>query len=173
MQNNIKKLTNMGLLVALALVISLIELQIPVPVPIPGAKLGLSNIIILASLYLYGFKAALTISLLKSFMLVLITGAVTSFFYSAAGAILASIAMFLALKFHGRVFSFIGVSEIGAFAHNLGQIIVASIIMENIRMFYYFPLLVFVGTFSGLFVGLSSNFIISHMEKIGVGEKIQ
>lgn len=173
MQNNIKKLTNMGLLVALALVISLIELQIPVPVPIPGAKLGLSNIIILASLYLYGFKAALTISLLKSFMLVLITGAVTSFFYSAAGAILASIAMFIALKFHGRVFSFIGVSEIGAFAHNLGQIIVASIIMENIRMFYYFPLLVFVGTFSGLFVGLSSNFIISHMEKIGVGEKIQ
>ena len=173
MQNNIKKLTNMGLLVALALVISLIELQIPVPVPIPGAKLGLSNIIILASLYLYGFKAALTISLLKSFMLVLITGAVTSFFYSAAGAILASIAMFIALKFHGRVFSFIGVSEIGAFAHNLGQIIVASIIMENIKMFYYFPLLVFVGTFSGLFVGLSSNFIISHMEKIGVGEKIQ
>lgn len=173
MQNNIKKLTNMGLLVALALVISLIELQIPVPVPIPGAKLGLSNIIILASLYLYGFKAALTISLLKSFMLVLITGAVTSFFYSAAGAILASIAMFLALKFHGRVFSFIGVSEIGAFAHNLGQIIVASIIMENIKMFYYFPLLVFVGTFSGLFVGLSSNFIISHMKKIGVGEKIQ
>lgn len=173
MQNNIKKLTNMGLLVALALVISLIELQIPVPVPIPGAKLGLSNIIILASLYLYGFKAALTISLLKSFMLVLITGAVTSFFYSAAGAILASIAMFLALKFHGRVFSFIGVSEIGAFAHNLGQIIVASIIMENIKMFYYFPLLVFVGTFSGLFVGLSSNFIISHMEKIGVGEKIK
>ena len=173
MQNNIKKLTNMGLLVALALVISLIELQIPVPVPIPGAKLGLSNIIILASLYLYGFKAALTISLLKSFMLILITGAVTSFFYSAAGAILASIAMFIALKFHGRVFSFIGVSEIGAFAHNLGQIIVASIIMENIKMFYYFPLLVFVGTFSGLFVGLSSNFIISHMEKIGVGEKKQ
>lgn len=173
MGKNIKDLTNMALLVALALIISLIELQIPVPVPIPGAKLGLSNIIILASLYLYGFKAALTISLLKSFMLVLITGAVTSFFYSAAGAILASIAMFLALKFHGRVFSFIGVSEIGAFAHNLGQIIVASIIMENIKMFYYFPLLVFVGTFSGLFVGLSSNFIISHMEKIGVGEKIK
>nr|WP_072537702.1 Gx transporter family protein [Anaerococcus mediterraneensis] len=173
MQGKIKKLTNMGLLVALALVISLIELQIPVPVPIPGAKLGLSNIIILASLYLYGFRAALTISLLKSFMLVLITGAVTSFFYSAAGAILASIAMYIALKFHDRVFSFIGVSEIGAFAHNLGQIIVASIIMENIKMFYYFPLLVFVGTFSGLFVGLSSNFIISHMKKIGVGEKIQ
>ena len=77
MGKNIKDLTNMALLVALALIISLIELQIPVPVPIPGAKLGLSNIIILVSLYFYGFKASLTIALLKSFMLVLITGAVT------------------------------------------------------------------------------------------------
>ena len=138
MDKSIRKLTNMALLVALALVISVIELQIPMPVPIPGAKLGLSNIIILVSLYFYGFKASLTIALLKSFMLVLITGAVTSFFYSAAGAILSSIAMYISLKFHDRVFSFIGVSEIGAFFHNLGQIIVSTIIMENIKMFYYF-----------------------------------
>src|SRR5699024_2372351 len=97
--------------------------------------------------------------------------AVTSFFYSAAGAILSSIAMALALKFHDRLFSFIGVSEIGAFAHNLGQIIVAAIIMENIKMFNYFPLLVLVGTFSGFFVVLSSNFIIKHMKKLSIGEK--
>ena len=82
---NIKKLTNMALLLALALVISVVELQIPMPVPIPGAKLGLSNIIILVSLYFYGFKASLTISLLKSFMLVLITGAVSSLFFSEVG----------------------------------------------------------------------------------------
>ena len=170
---NIKKLTNMALLLALALVISVVELQIPMPVPIPGAKLGLSNIIILVSLYFYGFKASLTISLLKSFMLVLITGAVSSFFYSAVGAILSTIAMLIALKFHDKLFSFIGVSEIGAFAHNLGQIIVSVIVMENIKMFYYLPLLVFVGTFSGFFVGLSSNFIIKHMKKLEVGEKLK
>ena len=171
MKTNVRKITNLALLTAMALAISLIEHYIPLPIPIPGAKLGLSNIIILVSLYFYGFKASLTIALLKSFMLVLITGAVTSFFYSAAGAILSSIAMALALKFHDRLFSFIGVSEIGAFAHNLGQIIVAAIIMENIKMFTYFPLLVLVGTFSGFFVGLSSNFIIKHMKKLSIGEK--
>ncbi len=170
---NTKKLTNMALLLALALVISVVELQIPMPLPIPGAKLGLSNIIILVSLYFYGFKASLTISLLKSFMLVLITGAVTSFFYSAAGAILSTIAMVIALKFHDKLFSFIGVSEIGAFAHNLGQIIVSTIVMENIKMFYYLPLLVFIGTFTGFFVGLSSNFIIKHMKKLDIGEKLK
>lgn len=170
---NTKKLTNMALLLALALVISVVELQIPMPVPIPGAKLGLSNIIILVSLYFYGFKASLTISLLKSFMLVLITGAVSAFFYSAAGAILSTIAMVIALRFHDKLFSFIGVSEIGAFAHNIGQIIVSVIVMENIKMFYYLPLLVFVGTFTGFFVGLSSNFIIKHMKKLYVGEKLK
>ena len=172
MNKDIRKITTMALLVAMALAISLVEHFIPLPIPIPGAKLGLSNIIILVSLYFYGFKTSLTIALLKSFMLVLITGAVTSFFYSAAGAILSSIAMAIALRYHNRLFSFIGVSEIGAFAHNLGQIIVSTIIMENIKMFTYFPALVLVGTFSGFFVGLSSNFIIKHMKKIRVGENV-
>ena len=120
------------------------------------------------SLYFYGFKASLTIALLKSFFFFFITGAVTSFFYSAAGAILSSIAMFVGLKYHERVFSFIGISEIGAFSHNLGQIIVACFVMSNIKMMYYFPMLVLVGTISGFFVGISSNFIITHMKKIGV-----
>lgn len=173
MKTNVRKITNLAILTAMALAISLIEHYIPLPIPIPGAKLGLSNIIILVSLYFYGFKASLTISLLKSFMLVLITGAVSAFFYSAAGAILASIAMVLALKFHDKLFSFIGVSEIGAFAHNLGQIIVSVVVMENIKMFYYLPLLVFVGTFTGFFVGLSSNFIIKHMKKLDIGEKLK
>ena len=168
MENNLRKTVNLALLVTLALVISLVEMQLPMPVPIPGAKLGLSNIILLVSLYFYGFKASLTIALLKSFLLVLITGAVTSFFYSAAGAILSSIAMFVGLKYHERVFSFIGISEIGAFSHNLGQIIVACFVMSNIKMMYYFPMLVLVGTISGFFVGISSNFIITHMKKIGV-----
>ena len=168
MENNLRKTVNLALLVTLALVISLVEMQLPMPVPIPGAKLGLSNIILLVSLYFYGFKASLTIALLKSFLLVLITGAVTSFFYSAAGAILSSIAMFVGLKYHERVFSFIGISEIGAFSHNLGQIIVACFVMSNIKMMYYFPMLVLVGTISGFFVGISSNFIITNMKKIGV-----
>lgn len=40
--------------------------------------------------------------------------------------------------------------------------------MQNIKMFYYFPVLVFIGIFTGFFVGLSSNFIIEHLKKLGV-----
>lgn len=167
MARGIKRITDLSLLTAMALAVSLIEHYIPLPIPIPGAKLGLSNIILLVSLYFYGFKSALVIGIMKSFLLVLITGFVTSFFFSLTGAIFASIFMNLALKGLDRSFSFIGVSEIGAFFHNFGQVLVSVIVMENIKMYYYFPLLVFIGTFSGFFVGLSSNYLIRHMEKIG------
>ncbi|WP_058990649.1 Gx transporter family protein [Anaerococcus rubeinfantis] len=166
--NGLKVYINLALLLALSLAVSLIESAIPMPVPIPGARLGFSNIIILVSICLYDFKKALCVSILKSFLLVLITGSVMSFFYSFVGAIFSTTAMYFSLKKVDDDFSLIGVSEIGAFFHNLGQIFVAIFFMQNIKMFYYFPVLVFIGIFTGFFVGLSSNFIVEHLEKIGV-----
>lgn len=166
--NRLKVYINLALLLALSLAVSLIESAIPMPVPIPGARLGFSNIIILVSICLYDFKKALCVSILKSFLLVLITGSVMSFFYSFVGAIFSTTAMYFSLKKVDDDFSLIGVSEIGAFFHNLGQILVAIFFMQNIKMFYYFPVLVFIGIFTGFFVGLSSNFIVEHLEKIGV-----
>lgn len=164
----LKIYVNLALLTALSLVISLIESMVPMPVPIPGARLGFSNIIILIAIYFYDYKKALTVSILKSFLLVLITGSVMSFFYSIVGAIFSTSAMYFAIKKLDDDFSLIGVSEIGAFSHNLGQIIVAIFFMQNIKMFYYFPILVFIGIFTGFFVGLSTGFMIKHLEKIGV-----
>ncbi|WP_416334474.1 Gx transporter family protein [Anaerococcus sp. DFU013_CI05] len=167
---DIKKITNIGLLTAMALAISLIEHMIPIPVPIPGAKLGFSNMIILLTLYFYGLKSALLVGILKSFLLMLITGSVTAFFYSFAGAILASISMGLSLKLLNKFSSFIGISEIGAFFHNLGQILVAAVFMGNIKMLIYFPALVMMGVFTSFFVGLSVNYVASHMDKLNIGD---
>ncbi|EGC83030.1 Gx transporter family protein [Anaerococcus hydrogenalis] len=164
----LKIYVNLALFTALSLAISLIESMVPMPVPIPGARLGFSNIIILIAIYFYDYKKALTVSILKSFLLVLITGSVMSFFYSIVGAIFSTSAMYFAIKKLDDDFSIIGVSEIGAFSHNLGQIIVAIFFMQNIKMFYYFPILVFIGIFTGFFVGLSTGFMIKHLEKIGV-----
>ena len=164
----LKIYVNLALFTALSLAISLIESMVPMPVPIPGARLGFSNIIILIAIYFYDYKKALTVSILKSFLLVLITGSVMSFFYSIVGAIFSTSAMYFAIKKLDDDFSLIGVSEIGAFSHNLGQIIVAIFFMQNIKMFYYFPILVFIGIFTGFFVGLSTGFMIKHLEKIGV-----
>lgn len=168
--NQTKKITNTALLTAMALAISLIEHSLPIPVPIPGAKLGFSNMIILLSLYIYGFKAAFIVGILKSFLLMLITGSVTAFFYSLSGAIFSIISMALALKFIFKYTSFIGISEIGAFFHNFGQILVASIVMSNIKMYIYFPALVIMGIFTSFFVGLSVNYVTSHIERLNIGD---
>lgn len=167
---DIRNVTNIALLTAMALAISLLEHMIPLPVPIPGAKLGFSNMIILITLYMYGFKSALIVGVLKSFLLMLITGSVSAFFYSIAGAILSAIAMAISLKYLSKIASFIGISEIGAFFHNLGQIIVAMVFMGNVKMIIYFPALVIMGVFTSFFVGLSVNYVTSHMKKINLGD---
>ncbi len=167
---DIRNITNIALLTAMALAISLLEHMIPLPVPIPGAKLGFSNMIILITLYMYGFKSALIVGVLKSFLLMLITGSVSAFFYSISGAILSSIAMAISLKYLSKIASFIGISEIGAFFHNLGQILVAMVFMGNVKMIIYFPALVIMGVFTSFFVGLSVNYVTSHMKKINLGD---
>ena len=167
---DIRNITNIALLTAMALAISLLEHMIPLPVPIPGAKLGFSNMIILITLYMYGFKSALIVGVLKSFLLMLITGSVSAFFYSIAGAILSSIAMAISLKYLSKIASFIGISEIGAFFHNLGQILVAMVFMGNVKMIIYFPALVIMGVFTSFFVGLSVNYVTSHMKKLNLGD---
>ena len=57
----VKRLAELALLTALALIIFVIELQIPNPVPVPGAKLGLANIITVFSVYHYRPKEVLLI----------------------------------------------------------------------------------------------------------------
>lgn len=167
---DIRNITNIALLTAMALAISLLEHMIPLPVPIPGAKLGFSNMIILITLYMYGFKSALIVGVLKSFLLMLITGSVSAFFYSIAGAILSAIAMAISLKYLSKITSFIGISEIGAFFHNLGQILVAMVFMGNVKMIIYFPALVIMGVFTSFFVGLSVNYVTTHMKKLNLGD---
>ena len=148
-----------SLLVAIGLALSVIESSIPIPIAIPGARLGLSNMVILVSLVIFGFKEAFSISILKSILLMLVTGSVSSFFYSITGAILSSITMFLAYRYMSNIFSLIGVSILGALAHNAGQVSVAALILNNIKVFSYLPMLLLLSLFTGYFVGLASIYI--------------
>ena len=59
-----------------------------------------------------------------------------------------------------KVFSVTGVSIAGGVAHNLGQILVAAVLVENIRIFVYFPVLIFSGVASGVIIGMTAYFIL-------------
>lgn len=161
-----RRLVFLSVLTAIALVISLIEQLIPVPIGVPGAKLGFSNIVILTTIMVFGPKDGMIVGLMKSFLLMLITGSVTSFWFSLSGAFFSTLVMGIVYKKFIPPFSLIGTSEFGALAHNFGQLIVASIVLENLKIFYYMPILTLVGLATGFFVGLSCNFVGPHLKKI-------
>lgn len=164
---NLRKQIFLGLMVAIAVAIGFIETMVPLPVPLPGARLGLSNVVVLTTIVVFGSKEGFTVAILKSVLLMLVTGNVTSFFYSGTGALLSSLAMIISLRTIKSA-SLIGISFIGSFFHNLGQIATAIVMVHNMGLLTYLPLLLILGLFTGYFVGLTAIYASRHLETIGV-----
>ena len=130
-----------GILLALALLLSYVEVLLPLSIGIPGVKLGLANLASLVCLYLFGNMAAIL--------------------YSLSGAALSLTAAALAKRSGG--FSELGVSVLGAVFHNLGQLIVASLVVQNRGLFWYFPLLLLAGVIMGALIGLLTAEVLKHL----------
>lgn len=149
-----------GMLTALALLMSYVEAQVPAFFAVPGMKLGLVNIVVLAALYLLGAQAALVISLLRVFLAAAMFGNGMSLYFSAAGALLSGLVMILLkLKFHR-----VTVSVAGGIAHNIGQILVAMIVMETGMVAWYLVVLWFSGLASGALIGILGNELVKRLE---------
>lgn len=161
----LNKIIFLSLLVSIGLALSILESAIPLPITVPGAKLGLSNMVILVTLVIFGFKEALVVGILKSIVLVLVTGSISSFLYSISGAIFSCITMFIVYRYCSRFFSLIGVSIFGAVSHNFAQVSVASLMMYNARIYSYLPILLLMSLFTGYFVGLASIYISKNLQK--------
>ena len=153
-----KKMTFLSLMVAYSLVLYIIETYIPNPLIaiFPGAKLGLSNIITLISLMILGIKNTCIILTIRIILSSIFAGPISYLLFSAGGAYLSLIFMYLASKI--KDFSLIGVSIIGAIGHNIGQLLVASIIVENINMIGYLPFMLIASLLTGMFIGLVSKY---------------
>lgn len=161
----IRKMVFISILVSIGLALSVLESAIPLPIAMPGARLGLSNMVVLVTIIVFGFKDGIKVAMLKSTVLMLVTGSISSFIYSISGAILSCIMMYIAFKYWSRLFSLIGVSIIGALSHNFAQVSVASVIMNNLRIYTYLPFLMLMSLFTGYFVGLSSEFIVKNLKR--------
>lgn len=149
----IKKISRLAMLLAISVVLNIVESFFPIFNGIvPGLKIGLANIVTLLVLYVYGFKDALIISILRVFLVAILRTGLFSmnFFFSLGGAILSILVMIMAKKF--TKLSIIGVSIIGSIFHTIGQILVA-IIMYNINMFYYIGWTLIFTIPTGIIVG--------------------
>ena len=161
-----KKMVFLGLMVGYSLILYILETYIPNPfiVFFPGAKLGLTNIITLVSLLIFGFKETFIIVTVRVILSSIFAGPMSYLLFSIGGAYFSLIVMFLVNKIKG--FSVIGVSIAGAIAHNIGQLLVASILVENFLMITYLPFMLATSLVTGLFVGIVSQFCYSKMDRI-------
>ena len=147
-----------GLLAAVALIFSYVEVLFPVFIAVPGVKLGIANIVIIIALYYLDGRYALAINVVRVFIAGLLFSGVFGILYSLAGALL-SLGTMVLLKRTER-FSVTGVSIAGGVTHNLGQILVAAVVVGNIKVFVYFPVLIISGVISGAVIGILAQFIL-------------
>lgn len=156
----------LGIFLALAVVFGYVEALIPVPVPVPGIKLGLTNLVITAILYVYGYKEALVITVLRVFIIGFLFGNLFSIVYGLAGAILSLTAM--ALVKRTGLFRVISVSAAGGVMHNTGQVIMAYFMVTGFPVNWYLPLLMLAGVGAGLLTGIADALIIPRLHRFGV-----
>ena len=138
------------------------ESQLRAFVAIPGVKLGLANIAVVFVLYKLGWKEAVLISLVRVFMVSVLFGTAVSLFYSVAGAVLSLTGMVL-LKKTG-LFSTVAVSVTGGVLHNVGQILMACLLLETNVIVYYLPFLILSGVIAGVVIGAVSAIMVTRVQ---------
>jgi heptaprenyl diphosphate synthase len=162
--NETKKVTQYGLLVALALILSYVEAQVPALFAVPGMKLGLTNVVVLFALYHMGERSAMTVNLLRIFLVSLLFGNGMSMAYSIAGGLLSGLVMIL-LKKTGK-FRIATVSVAGGVAHNVGQILAAMVLLKTTMVGWYLLVLWFTGIASGLLIGILGGELGRRLERL-------
>jgi heptaprenyl diphosphate synthase len=83
--------------------------------------------------------------------------------YSFAGALLSFLVMLL-VKRLGKL-SVIGVSVLGGVSHNIGQILVAIVVLETKSLIYYLPVLLLAGIISGIAIGVLGGMVTKRISR--------
>lgn len=159
---NSKRIARYALLTALAMVLSWLESLVPLSVAVPGVKLGLTNLVVIFALYRMSAGDAFAISLVRVVLVSFTFGNAYAFAYSLAGAVLSFLIMWGLKK--SRAFSTVGVSVAGGVGHNLGQIGVAAIVLENSGIFLYLPALLISGTLAGVCIGVVGGILVNRLK---------
>ena len=148
---NNRKLVTMALFITAAMMLSYIESLFPFFFGVPGMKLGLANLAVVMALYLYGWREALMVNVLRILLTGLLFGNMFSVLFSLSGALVSFICMLSARKLG---LSLYGVSMAGGVFHNAGQLLTAAFIVQTVELGYYAPFLLAAGLVTGFLIGV-------------------
>lgn len=156
-----KNIAKMGMMVAVAFVLSYVESMLPLNFGIPGIKAGFSNIVVIFSLFTFNSVTTFGIAVVRIILCGLTFGSLSSMLYSLAGGILSFLVMLLLKK--TKKFSIYGISVAGGVFHNVGQILVAMAVLKTNLLLYYLPFLLLAGVIAGIIVGIIGGILVKRL----------
>lgn len=163
--NRIRQLSEFSIYTSLAFIFSYIESLFPLPLPFPGMKLGLANLVILITLYRKNFRYAIAVSMLRNLLNAITFGSLFSLLYSSAGSLLSILAMGAMKKWGSSRFSILSVSMLGGIIHNMGQLLIAALLVGFSSILWYLPPLYFCGLATGVIIGKISAQCLKRLSK--------
>ena len=120
--------------------------------------------VIVIVLYKTDWKEALLLSVVRIILAGFLFGNLFGILYSLAGGIL-SLAVMALLKRTGA-FSVIGVSMAGGVSHNVGQLIMAMLVVETYAVGYYLPVLLIAGLITGTVIGIAGREMLKRLDRV-------
>lgn len=161
-----KSVAFLGLMFSLAMALSLLESMIPaLPALPPGVKLGLSNIVTMYCLFFLGTGPAFTVAALKSGFVFFLRGPVGASMSLAGGLFSVLIMRLLLLSKQMREQPLL-VSIAGAVAHNVGQLLMAVLLLRSAAALYYLPVMVLAGVGMGILTGLTMRLVSPYLQRV-------
>ncbi|RMG68970.1 MAG: Gx transporter family protein [Nitrospirae bacterium] len=158
---------NLRIALLSAFAIGLHALERLIPSPVPWLRFGFANIIVLVALVIYGFRVGMMITLVRVLIGSLFIGSFLGpgFVLSLSGGIVSTTAMFISIRLFRAAISPFGLSIVGAFFHNLTQLLVAYVlfIRRLDAMLYLAPLILFLGIITGSINGLLALSVIKRL----------
>lgn len=159
-----KKVPLYGMLICLSLIFAYVESCLVIPIPmVPGIKLGLANVVTLLAFELVDAQGALIISVLRVLLSSLLFSNPGALLFSMGGCLLSYFAMWLARR--SGMFSTTGTGICGGICHNIGQLGVAAMVIQNAALFYYLPILLAAGGICGLLTGKAAQSVLPYLRR--------
>ncbi|MDR0937289.1 MAG: Gx transporter family protein [Oscillospiraceae bacterium] len=158
-----KRIAALGITLALCVAASYVEFLLPPVLPnLPGVKLGLANCVVLVLLYRYGTGFALSVNVVRCVIAGVLFSGIWGLIYSLGGALVSFTAM-AALRKTKR-FSVLGISICGGATHNMAQLAIAALVLNNAATFsvLYAPLLL-AGLCAGVLTGLAAKLLLERL----------
>ena len=126
--------------------------------PMPGIKLGLANIITVHAVYHFRAGEAMMLVFCRIFLAAVFSGNMMALAYSFAGSVLCLTGMLLLRKIIDKKHIWI-VSVLGAVLHNIGQLMIAVLVM-GMGVLIYLPFLLVSGCLAEAFTGGCAQLIL-------------